>query len=175
MGRREELLAAEERGWGEVGSLVRGLDASHLEVAGVGEQRWTAKDLMWHVACWSAEASSTFERIRAGSYDGGHEAWDDTDELNARWLEVSRGLDVLTVKAAWYASRTRLVEGFGAFAEPDADAVEWFEESGPNHYAEHLSDLRGFVERLEGRAGEMGGAGSPEGSSPLPDPEVDRP
>lgn len=153
---REELLAAEERGWRELNDLIRPLEPDELEVAVDGGASWTVKDLMWHVACWSAEAFETLERIRAGTYDGSHESWDATEDLNARWLEQSRALDVRTVKAAWFATRTEMVEAFGTLPQVTPDAFEWFGETGPRHYADHLGDLKRWSERL--RASRMRGA-----------------
>jgi hypothetical protein len=148
MSRTDELLSAEDRGWQQLKDLVHRLRPADLEVAGDGADGWTAKDLMWHVARWSAEAVETLEQIWAGTYDGGHDSWDTTEERNARWLEESRGLDLVTVKAAWYATRTIMVETFGSMREPTADAIEWFEETGPRHYDDHVRDLRSWVDRL---------------------------
>ena len=128
MSRTDELLWAEDRGWRELSDLVRRVRSDDLEVSGDGAGGWTVKDLMWHVARWSAEAIETLEQIWAGTYDGGHDSWDTTDERNARWLEESRRLDLVTVKAAWYATRTIMVETFGSLPDPTPDAIEWFEE-----------------------------------------------
>ena len=38
-------------------------------------------------------------------------------------------------------------QAFAALDEVDADAWEWFDESGPRHYEHHLPDLRRFLER----------------------------
>jgi hypothetical protein len=51
-------------------------------------------------------------------------------------------MDLKTVKAEFAASRTRMVVEFGTLPEVTPAAVEWFEESGPLHYQEHLVDLR---------------------------------
>jgi hypothetical protein len=37
-----------------------------------------------------------------------------------------------------------MLERFGVLDEITADADEWFEESGPLHYAEHLRELRAW-------------------------------
>lgn len=152
MSRTDELLSAEDRGWRELRDLVHQVP-SRLEVPGDGAGGWTVKDLMWHVARWSAEAVETLEQIWVGTYEGGHDSWDGTDERNARWLEESRGLDLITVKAAWHATRTLMVETFGSMPAPTPDAIEWFEETGPRHYADHLDDLRSWVGRLLGEGG----------------------
>ena len=61
---------------------------------------------------------------------------------------VDRELDVDTVRSEWHASRTRMLEAFGALDEITTDADDWFEESGPSHYAEHMPDLEQWVTRM---------------------------
>ena len=51
-----------------------------------------------------------------------------------------------------------MLERFGALEVLTADADEWFEESGPLHYAEHLPELEAWIrahraERDAGRSG----------------------
>jgi hypothetical protein len=41
-----------------------------------------------------------------------------------------------------------MVERFAAFEPLSPDADEWFDETGPLHYAAHLSDLPRWVEQL---------------------------
>jgi hypothetical protein len=57
----------------------------------------------------------------------------------------TRELEVDTVRSEWHASRTRMLEAFGALDEITPDADEWFEESGPSHYAAHLPDLERWL------------------------------
>jgi hypothetical protein len=40
-----------------------------------------------------------------------------------------------------------MLEEWSRLAEISADAVEWFEESGPIHLREHTEELRAYVER----------------------------
>ena len=74
----------------------------------------------------------------------------DTDELNARWLEVSRGVDVETARAELMSSRTRLLQALEELPEITPQAQEWFEESGDLHYLEHLPELRAALAREAG-------------------------
>lgn len=146
MGRREELLLAEEQGWRELNELIGTLSDEQLEIPGSSPEGWAVKDLLWHVACWSADCVRAFEQMRAGTFTG-VTIDEDTDAVNRRWFEQSRGLDLGTVRAEWHASRTMMVERFAALElTPDAD--EWFDETGPLHYAKHLADLRDWVGRL---------------------------
>jgi hypothetical protein len=147
MGRRENLLTAEDSGWRELNDLVGSLSDEQLERPGFTPAGWSVKDLMWHVACWSADCVRAFDQMRAGTFTG-TTIDEETDVVNRRWFQQSRAFDLGTVWAEWYASRTLLVERFAGFATLTSEAEEWFEETGPIHYAKHLGDLRKWVEHL---------------------------
>jgi hypothetical protein len=138
-------MRREEAGWVQLNALVHGLSAEQLTTAGKSADGWSIKDVMWHIAAWSAEAASQLERMRAGTFDPTEVQ--DTQSLNDAWLEVSKGLELATVKAEWYSARTMMVERFGEDTRLPAEANEWFDEAGALHYAEHLPDLREWVER----------------------------
>ena len=146
MGRREDLIRAEHARWEELNGLVRRLASEQLLLPGTVAGGWSVKDLMWHIAAWSADAARQLERMRAGTFEPDRE--EDTDTINARWLEESRRLDLETVKAGWYSARTRMLEEYGNAVGLPADADDWFEETGPLHYEEHLPDMRAWVAEL---------------------------
>lgn len=139
-------MRSEETGWAELNALLHGLTAEQLTTPGYTAEGWSIKDMMWHIAAWSADAASHFERMRAGTFDAAEVQ--DIQGLNDAWFEVSKGLELGTVKAEWHAARTMMVERFGEAEVLPAEGDEWFEESGGLHYAKHLADLRDWVERL---------------------------
>lgn len=154
MGRREELLHAEELGWRSLNELIEGLSDEELERPGLTPEGWSVKDLMWHIACWSADCVRALDQMRAGTFTG-RTFDEDVETVNRRFFAASQRLDLRTVRAEWHASRTLMVERFAAFEPLTPDADEWFDESGPLHYAKHLADLRGWIARLRG-PGEVG-------------------
>ena len=85
MDRREELTASEDRAWNAFHELIGKFREDELEIPGANADGWSAKDVMWHIGCWIAEAAQQLERIRLGTYED--REWDDTDEINARILE----------------------------------------------------------------------------------------
>jgi hypothetical protein len=103
------------------------------------------KDVMFHIAAWAAECGAQLERIRMGTFVRSEV---DVERLNREWFELSRTMDPHTVRAELAAARTRMVLEFGTLPEVTPDAVEWFEESGPLHYAEHLVDLRPWAAKV---------------------------
>ncbi len=142
---REALCRREDEGWRQLWTVVRSLSPEQIEEPGMTREGWSVKDLLWHLACWHAECAHVLERIRLGTYAG----WEgDTDALNERFLEEGRRHDLGTVRATAAAARNRMLQEFAALSEVTPEAAEWFEESGPLHYREHLEDLRPWAERL---------------------------
>jgi mycothiol maleylpyruvate isomerase-like protein len=149
MGRREDLLRQEAEGWQRIDALVGDLTPEQIERPGYTDEGWSVKDMMWHVAAWSQDTARVLNDMEAGSWDGEDpsEAAGYTDRVNREWFARSRTMEVEEVRSAWHAARGRLLEAFGALGEVTPDADEWFEETGPAHYAEHLPDLQAWVER----------------------------
>jgi hypothetical protein len=150
MGRREDLLRREAETWGRIDGVVESLSAAELVQPSYTVEGWSVKDMMAHVAAWSNVAAGVLREISAGTWTGHHVSDEPggTDRLNAEWFERDRELDVDTVRSEWHASRTSMLEAFGALDEITPDADEWFEESGPSHYAEHMPDLERWVRRI---------------------------
>lgn len=144
MDEKAKLVQEEDELWAEVSALVALLTPEQLEEPGMADD-WSVKDLLWHLCCWTAEAARQLERVRLGTYI--EQDWD-TDGLNQRYLEESRRQDLATVRAELAAARTRALHEWAALEEVTPEAIEWFGESGPEHYREHLGDLRPWVERL---------------------------
>jgi hypothetical protein len=96
------------------------------------------------VACWAEEAATVLRRIAAGTH---RETDLDTDRINAEWLEAGRDVEDDIVRLRFAKGRTAMRQAFETLERVDAVAWEWFDESGPRHYAEHLPDLRAFLER----------------------------
>jgi len=145
MGRRKDLLKGEDEAWDEVCRVVDGLTPEQIEEPGMTEAGWSVKDLLWHLQCWMAEAARQLERIRMGTYE--EQDWD-TDGLNRRYFEESQGLDLATVRVCLSAARNRMLQEWGALSELTPEAVEWFEESGPVHFRDHLPELRAWAGKL---------------------------
>jgi len=151
MGKREELSASEERAWNEFHDLIARFTPEELELPGANADGWSAKDVMWHIGCWIAEAAQQLECIRLGTYID--REWDDTDEINSKMLEEGRRQDLSTVRAELASARTRALQEWAALEELTPDAEEWFSEIGPAHYDDHSAELTAWADELEGRRG----------------------
>ena len=140
----ERLLADEDRGWLALTEAFGDVPPERFDEPGVTKEGWSPKDVMYHVAAWAEEAATVLKRIAAGTHREGEV---DTDSLNAEWHEIGRGLDDDIVRIRFAKGRTAMRQAFTALPAADAAAWEWFDESGPRHYDEHLPDLRAFLER----------------------------
>jgi hypothetical protein len=144
MDRRRELLDREDAAWTELHESLDGFPPEQLASVKLNAEGWSPKDVMFHIGAWLAEAGKQLERMGAGTFV---EPKLDTDELNARWLDVSRSVDVETAEAELMSSRIRMLRELAVLPEITPAAQEWFEESGDVHYREHLPELRAALER----------------------------
>jgi Mycothiol maleylpyruvate isomerase N-terminal domain len=147
MARREELLRSEAEGWEAFVALADAVAPDLVELPGLNAEGWAVRDVMWHVAFWCADAARALGAIAEGRFDRVREPYADAEvnRLNDRELERSRRMQVDEVRAELHRARATMIERFGALAGPTADADEWFEESGPVHYAEHAPQLEAWI------------------------------
>jgi len=142
------LLEEEGRGWMELTEVFEGVAPDRFEETTLNVEGWSPKDAMYHVARWAEEAATVLGRIAAGTH---RESDVDTDRMNAEWLEEGQGVEADIVRLRFAKERVAMRQAFEALQDVDATAWEWFEESGPRHYEEHLPDLRAFLERTSDR------------------------
>lgn len=140
----DRLLAEEDDGWLKLTEAFGDVPPDRFHEPSLNAEGWSPKDAMFHIAAWAEEAATVLGRIAAGTHRGGRL---DVDGLNAGWLEVGRGLEDDVVRIRFAKGRVAMRQAFTRLPEVDDRAWEWFEESGPRHYAEHLPDLQAFLER----------------------------
>ena len=147
MARREELLRAEAEGWAALETALDAVPRDRLETPGLNAEGWAVRDAMWHVAFWCSDAARALTDIAEGRFDRAHEPYtaDEVKARNDREFERSRSMHADDVRAELHRSRAAMLERFGVLEETTADADEWFEESGPLHYVEHLREVRAWV------------------------------
>lgn len=143
----ERIAAEEDAAWLELHATFELIPPDRFEEPRLTPEGWSPKDAMFHVAAWCAEAANQLEEMRLGTYVDPQII---SDEKNREWFEISKGLDAPTVRAEFHASRTKMRHQWSALSEgtpPNADAVEWFEESGHLHYRGHRADLLTWLGR----------------------------
>jgi Mycothiol maleylpyruvate isomerase N-terminal domain len=137
-------------GWNRIDGLVETLSSEELVRPGYTDEGWSVKDMMAHVAAWSDYTARVLDEMRAGTWKGDDPSDEPggVDRMNDEWFERDRHLGFEQVRSAWREARGRLLDAFGALEEVTPDAEEWFEETGPSHYAEHSTDLVAWTSRL---------------------------
>ena len=140
----ERLMTDEREHWERLRSAFEQVPEARFEEASLTADGWSPKDLLFHVTAWQHECTAVLERERTGA--PAPEGHTDTDEKNARFLQTSQGMSAGEVREAVEPVRKRMIAGFTALDEVTTKAWEWFEESGPIHYAEHEGELRGWLD-----------------------------
>ena len=146
--RKRELMRAEDLGWLDLNGLIESLSPAQMEESGYFEEGWTAKDLVGHIGCWQAEAGQLFQQMRYGTF---RDEPVDVDAMNEMFYEANHDLSIMVVRAEMFSARNRMLMEWNSLPEITPKAEEWFIESGPEHYREHLDRFRGWVEELRSR------------------------
>src|SRR5512134_4096600 len=107
MGRREDLLRAEDEAWRRLERAVEGVGPEELERPGLGTDAWSIKDLLWHLARWQEEtarvlAEGAWEEDRGSTEPG----W--VDRLNAEARAAGQRMDLEDVRAGGRERRARM-------------------------------------------------------------------
>src|SRR2546421_6756533 len=142
--RRSELFREEDVAWAELCGLLEKIPPGAMERPGLNGD-WSPKDLLGHLASWWAEAASQLERMRFGTFRLERR---DIDEVNRRFYEANRDLDLHTVRAELAAARNRAFDALSRLPELNPQAAVWVRESGALHYRAPIKDRRRFVESL---------------------------
>jgi hypothetical protein len=141
----DRLLRDEEEAWAALRATFGRVPADRFEEPTLTPEGWSPKDAMFHVAGWLADCARVLEQIREGTFDRAAQDALVIVEINQEWFELSRTMDVSTVRAEFEASRLKARECFATLPEVTAYAWEWFEESAPLHYREHGKDLEAWL------------------------------
>ena len=144
---KRELVAQEDAGWATFIGMIESLRPEDIERTGYTPEGWSVKDLMAHIGCWQAEAFRMLERIRNGTYE---DEPVDVDARNEEFYEANRDIPPSIVRAELWAARTRMLTEWNGLPEITPPAEEWFRESGPAHYDEHLERLREWASEVQG-------------------------
>jgi hypothetical protein len=139
------LLNDEERRWVQFHALLGSIPTQRFEEPTVTPEGWSPKDVVYHVGFWLADCARVLDQIRVGTFDRAEEDALDIDRMNAEGVEVSRGMDPRDVRVMCESARVEARTAFGTLPEVTTDAWEWFEESGPLHYAKHVEDLEAWL------------------------------
>jgi Mycothiol maleylpyruvate isomerase N-terminal domain len=139
------LLDEEEAGWRALHATFGRIPVERFEEPTLTPEGWSPKDAMFHLGAWAADCTRVLEQIREGTFDRTVDDAYDIEAMNRSWFEASRAMEPREVHAVFEGSRQKMREGFATLPEVTPDAWEWFEESGPLHYAKHVQDLEAWL------------------------------
>ncbi|TMK85039.1 MAG: ClbS/DfsB family four-helix bundle protein [Actinobacteria bacterium] len=145
---KRELAATEDAGWKTMLDLVESLTPRQVEQEGYYPEGWSVKDMLAHIGNWQAEAGLVLQQIRLGTF---RDDPVDVDAMNQRFFEANKDLPLPVVRAESWSARIRMLTEWNALPEVTSKAEEWFAESGPDHYEEHMDRLRDWVAELKER------------------------
>jgi len=138
------LLADEEDGWRRLCARFEAVPAERFSEPTLTSDGWSPKDAMFHVGAWLEDCAQVLDQILLGTFRR-EDADEDIEGINRAWFERSRSMAAGEVRAAFADGRRRAVEGFTSLPQVTPEAWEWFEESGPLHYAKHVRDLEAWL------------------------------
>jgi hypothetical protein len=142
---RRRLLDEEEVGWRALCATFDRIPVARFEEPTLTPDGWSPKDAMFHVGAWAADCVRVLGEIREGTFDRTVDDAYDIEAMNRSWFEASRGMAPGEVHAVFEGSRQKMRESFATLPEVTSDSWEWFEESGPLHYAKHVQDLEAWL------------------------------
>jgi hypothetical protein len=144
----DRLVDEEASGWARLSEVFDSIPEARFEEPTVTPEGWSPKDVMFHVGYWVTDCAEVLERIAAGSWDGGGDETPETIEASNRLgFERSREMTRDEVRIGFEEGRRRMRSAFRALDVVTPEAWEWFEESGPLHYAKHVDDLSAWLGR----------------------------
>jgi hypothetical protein len=145
MGEKEKLLREADEKYGELRQAVDGLDDTQMSRVWLGT--WGVREIVIHISGWHAEMIPAFGRIGRGDspYPDGV-SYDDADAWNARFVEAKQRAKLPEILADLEASYRGFVNAAAALSEEHfaegATARGLFEGAGPQHYQEHIAQIR---------------------------------
>jgi len=148
--RAEEAYAAEvelERSrWKAITAFVELLtETERLAPGYYRDPDWSVKDLIAHLGRWMTEAREQLLNIAARSYLP-HEV--DVEALNAETLAEYRSLPWDVAWARTNDARAWMLEAWFELRGPSEAANQWMRKAGAEHYGQHLTRLKDWVDEL---------------------------
>ena len=98
----ERLIGEESASWDRLLEVFASIPDDRFEEPTVTPEGWSPKDVMFHVAYWTADCADVLERIAAGTWDGGADETTGTIEASNRdGFERSTAMPPAEVRAGF--------------------------------------------------------------------------
>ena len=141
----QRLVREEDNGWKRLMDVLADIPDDRIDEPTLTPEGWSAKDAMFHLAYWQDDCARVLASIAQGTFDPAAEDAIDIQSLNDEGFLRSRDMDAGTVRTGLLAAHERAAAAFAALETITPQAWEWFEESGPLHYAKHVEDLEAWL------------------------------
>lgn len=151
-----DLLERAARERAELEALWLGLDKAEMTRRPGPHPEWSVKDIIAHITWWEQTAANWVSRALTGEMLTRAET---PDEINARVYEDNRDLPLAAVLEMFDASFPALEALIKRLTDDEINDAEVCDIRGMPllyflvgnsfaHYADHVDDLRAYVERL---------------------------
>ncbi len=152
----DDLLERARRERAELEALWLGLDNEELTRRPGPHPEWSVKDIIAHITWWEQTATNWVSRALTGELLARTET---PDEINARVFADNRDLPLNTVLEMFEVSFPPLEALINRLSDEEINDAEVCDIRGMPllyflvgntfaHYADHVDDLRAYVERL---------------------------
>ena len=153
----DDLLARARRERDELAALWSGLSDDEMNRRPGPQPDWSVKDVIAHITWWESAMTNWVSRALTGEMLARTET---PDEINARVFADNRDMPLETVLAAFEASFPPLEALLDRLTDDEINDAEVCNIRGMPllyfivgntfaHYADHVDDLRTYVDRLQ--------------------------
>ncbi|MBC7814733.1 MAG: ClbS/DfsB family four-helix bundle protein [Burkholderiales bacterium] len=153
----QELLDGIRAGREQLESIWAGLDEAQMARRPGPQSDWSVKDLIAHLTYWE---QFTVDAVESSLSDGEPVPDPDTDAVNEQVLEANRNRSLSDIRVDFERSRREFEALVAKLSDEELNAMprfKWeYEETlgellaseSYRHYAEHMSDLRAYVQQF---------------------------
>jgi uncharacterized protein (TIGR03083 family) len=144
---KQQLLALVRSAWSTLDAGIAPLSDEQLSRPGVAGN-WSVKDILAHVTWWQLRMLLKLNNEGEAFALPGEDHETTIQRINDEVYREHRDQSPAEIKAAFYASFQRVMQGLSGYAEEFLLAhVEDIAADTWDHYAEHAASIRDWVNR----------------------------
>ncbi len=159
--KKGDLLARIRQDRAAFAALWHGLTDAQMTARPAIQPTWSVKDLIAHITYWESYMIERLSHVLAGGADRRLRSDEEVDTINANVYAAHKDDALADVRAAFDASLARVEALIAPLTDAQINDASLYTgmEIPPlyviigntfGHYADHIDDLRAYVERLRG-------------------------
>lgn len=159
--KKGDLLARIRQDRAAFAALWHGLTDAQMTARPAIQPTWSVKDLIAHITYWESYMIERLSHVLAGGADKRLRSDEEVDTINANVYTAHKDDALVDVRAAFDASLPRVEALIAPLTDEQINDASLYTgmEIPPlyviigntfGHYADHIDDLRAYVERLRG-------------------------